>query len=350
MDKQRILDIFIFSLILTSTFLLIDSKLEISKFLEEESKIRYTYDNITIDTYFCPDENCLGEILLRINKSTDIVCAFYDLDIEEIIKQLETKNARLIIDEGNKEKVDDANIEYVTDKSTRYMHNKFCVFDNKTVLTGSMNPTYNGAEVNRNNIIFIESEKIAENYLDKFDRMFYENEFKANDARPPKYQIVRDNNRNITVHTLFCPESRCEKRLLEYMKESKNKILFMTFSFTSKPIGELLISLMKDEINDKEIVVKGIFDRFHNINSQWSQYQHFLRINKSNFRLSKSPGKLHNKVFIIDDKITITGSYNPSKNANINNDENIVIITSREITEKYINEFNKLWKLYEEDI
>ena len=58
---------------------------------------------------------------------------------------------------------------------------------------------------------------------------------------------------------------------------------------------------------------------------------------------------MHNKVFVIDNKTVITGSYNPTKNANERNDENILIIHDKKIAEKFLNEFNNLYD-YEESL
>ncbi len=58
---------------------------------------------------------------------------------------------------------------------------------------------------------------------------------------------------------------------------------------------------------------------------------------------------MHHKVFIIDEKIVITGSYNPTKNANENNDENLLIIHDKKIAEKYLEEFNYVYSDHEMD-
>ena len=47
-------------------------------------------------------------------------------------------------------------------------------------------------------------------------------------------------------------------------------------------------------------------------------------------------------MFIIDDKIVITGSMNPSKNGNEKNDENILIIHNPEIGALYREEFERI--------
>ena len=54
-------------------------------------------------------------------------------------------------------------------------------------------------------------------------------------------------------------------------------------------------------------------------------------------------GKLHSKSIIIDDKYTIIGSMNFSKSGQYKNDENVVILESKQIAVFYKNFFNYLW-------
>lgn len=52
---------------------------------------------------------------------------------------------------------------------------------------------------------------------------------------------------------------------------------------------------------------------------------------------------MHNKFCIIDDHITLTGSYNWTASADLKNDENLLIIESKEIARIYKEQFNKFW-------
>lgn len=52
---------------------------------------------------------------------------------------------------------------------------------------------------------------------------------------------------------------------------------------------------------------------------------------------------MHNKFCVIDDEVIITGSYNWTVRADLENDENLLIIHSREIAKKYKEEFERLW-------
>lgn len=67
----------------------------------------------------------------------------------------------------------EADIQLVKDNSHGLMHNKFAVIDKKFLFTGSYNTTDNGSSKNNNNAILIESDKLAEIYLDEFCEMFH---------------------------------------------------------------------------------------------------------------------------------------------------------------------------------
>ena len=54
---------------------------------------------------------------------------------------------------------------------------------------------------------------------------------------------------------------------------------------------------------------------------------------------------MHNKVMIIDDKVVITGSYNFSENAEVN-DENLLAIESAAVAAAYDRYFNALFTQY----
>ena len=62
-------------------------------------------------------------------------------------------------------------------------------------------------------------------------------------------------------------------------------------------------------------------------------------------RLDGNPGQMHEKVFIVDGEVVVFGSYNFSRNANENNDENVLIIHNRTIAEEFCAEFERIYSL-----
>jgi phosphatidylserine/phosphatidylglycerophosphate/cardiolipin synthase-like enzyme len=91
------------------------------------------------------------------------------------------------------------------------------------------------------------------------------------------------------------------------------------------------------------IEVKGIFEE--------SQYRsntggEFDRLSAAGLdvHLDGNDRNMHHKVFIIDGKIVIVGSYNFSRSAEERNDENTLIIRSPEIAAQYLAEFDRVYQ------
>ena len=280
----------------------------------------------TIEVYFCPGD-CEQQLVQRIiaaNKS--VHCAFFDLNVDSIITALSesTTDVKVIVDKDNAEGLTLPFMQ--TDTRSAYMHDKFCIFDSKSIFTGSMNPTTSDAGKNNNNILFIDSAYLARNYEDEFNAMW--NGKFGKDAKV-KYPQMKLNE--IIIENFFCPEDKCENHIAEQLESAKSSIYFMQFSFTSDVLGDILLE------KSRTIEVKGIFEKSQN--SQYSEYEKLKEISI----LDTSSGLLHHKVFIIDNETVITGSMNPSKNGNENNDENIIIIHDKEIAEMYVEEFEELF-------
>ena len=111
------------------------------------------------------------------------------------------------------------------------------------------------------------------------------------------------------------------------MDKAKESIYFMTYSFTDEDIGDKILE------KAEKLPARGLFDSSQL--SEWSQYEKLKQ-------LSQVQKGVHHKVFIIDGETVITGSYNPTKNGNKANDENIIIIHDKEIVQKFREEFNSL--------
>jgi phosphatidylserine/phosphatidylglycerophosphate/cardiolipin synthase-like enzyme len=64
----------------------------------------------------------------------------------------------------------EAGIPSILDQNPRNMHNKLCVFDGKTVLTGSMNPSNHSEHANDEVILFIKDASVAQAYSSYFEK------------------------------------------------------------------------------------------------------------------------------------------------------------------------------------
>ena len=132
------------------------------------------------EIYFCPEDNCKEQVIRHIrdtNKSID--CMFFSYTLDDItfeLEDLENINKRFILENrtvdnySEYDNLKDANIPVILDKNPNSMHNKFCIFDNKVVMTGSMNMSRNGTENNDESLVFVTDESIANKYSDYFNK------------------------------------------------------------------------------------------------------------------------------------------------------------------------------------
>jgi phosphatidylserine/phosphatidylglycerophosphate/cardiolipin synthase-like enzyme len=137
-----------------------------------------------------------------------------------------------------------------------------------------------------------------------------------------------------SAEVYFCPKDNCQGQAVNALSGAKHSIYFMTYSFTDDKIADAIVK------KSREIEVMGLMES-QRVNSMDNKY-FFLTENGVDVALDRNRAIMHNKVFVIDRKIVITGSYNPTKNGNENNNENMVIIRDRKIAEKYADEFFRL--------
>ncbi len=267
-----------------------------------------------VQAYFCPEDDCNAVIFALFSNATDIQCAFYSLDVPDIHAVLQ--NATLVVDNSNL--ADFAGLDIVADKTAALMHNKFCVLDKKTVITGSYNPTTKSQRAN--DLIVVPSAFVAKNYLAEFQEM---RSGVFGRGSPVVFPAVIYNN--ATIQTAFCPEDDCAEKTLAALRAAKESIRFMLYSFTDDEIGDFLAS--------SQLKVEGVFD-----SSQLGKYSEQEKLSGR----SAVRKNIHHKVFIIDNTTVITGSYNPTKNGNERNDENLLIIHDANIARLYNAQFEKI--------
>jgi phosphatidylserine/phosphatidylglycerophosphate/cardiolipin synthase-like enzyme len=229
----------------------------------------------------------------------------------------------------------------VTSDGTRgaQMHDKFVVIDQTYVWTGSTNLTHNGIYKQNNNAILIQSSKLAQNYTTEFEELFKGEFGKTSPNNTPNPDI---NINGTEIETIFESEGDVPRRLSELIANA-NSVRFLAFSFTdsmdwSDASGDH--SVMDQLISEYQsgLDVKGIIE----VTSR--QYVEPMVCAEMDVQQDGNPeGFMHDKVFIIDGSIVVTGSFNFSASAANSNDENVLIIHNADIASAYLEEFNRLW-------
>jgi phosphatidylserine/phosphatidylglycerophosphate/cardiolipin synthase-like enzyme len=233
------------------------------------------------------------------------------------------------------QQIQDTGIPVVGDQHEGLMHNKFAVIDRSEVWTGSMNFTTSGTYEDNNNLVRIRSVDVANQYVKVFNEMFVDNQF-GPDARIATLDpgVTIDGTK---LEIYFSPEDDVQAHLLTLLQEASQSIYFLAYSFTANDLGEAIRHRAADGLT-----VEGVMDDDQIDSNQGTEYDLFRQAGLD-VRRDGSPGLMHHKLIIIDQKIVITGSYNFSASADERNDENVAIIFSPDAARQYMQEFQKVY-------
>lgn len=247
---------------------------------------------------------------------------------------------RMVMESGNMDRSDpqrliEAGIPILGDHRNGLMHNKFMVIDRSEVWIGSMNFTDSGAYEDNNHIFRIRSTKMAENYIKEFEEMFDDNMFGPDAvSQTPHPTLTIDGTR---VDTFFSPDDRVLSALIPLLSSAEESILFMAFSFTSNELGELVRTKVGEGLT-----VRGVMDDGQIRSNQGTEFDPFRQAGME-VLIDGIDGQMHHKVFIVDEKIVVLGSYNFSRAADERNDENLLIVYDEQIAEQFLREFERVF-------
>ena len=229
----------------------------------------------------------------------------------------------------------------VTDNSEILMHNKFFIFDDKKVLTGSANisPTGSGG-YSANIAVLINSSQLAMAYKDEFNKM-YNSKFSTLKTKTNNSKIILDDS---VLRVYFSPQDNVlENLLLPEIKNAKSEIFVSIFYLTDKKLINELINAKKRNVN-----VMVLLDSV--AASNFKDRVYLLRNNSIPVVVENWGGKNHEKTIMIDSKILILGSCNFSRNAFKKNDENVIKIENTDIAsfyrDYYLYLFNSIDRKY----
>ena len=296
-------------------------------------------DSGEIELYFCPQDDCENILVSFIDSAEKSVhCALFDVGLESVQQKLLKKEkdnlieVQIVTDNGYLKKF---NYPFVKHDRSGLMHNKFCIIDNKKIFTGSMNPTFNGAHKNNNNLLLIESKVLAANYEDEFQEM-WDGQFKKGDPVPNPVITIGET----TIKNYFCPDDSCAMKVKEELSKAEKSIHFMTFSFTHDGIANIILLKNKDGLEVKGVMEARQVTKY----SKYDVLKYQLDEDEvENVVKDANKQNLHHKVFIIDEKTVITGSMNPTNGGDFRNDENLLIIYDEEIAKKFMGEFESIY-------
>ena len=305
-----------------------------------------------LTTTLKPNNSCntqvCHEVLNQINKSnSSIDIALYGWDDNPVIYNALVRakargvKIRIVYDTSSNSYypklsnfVKIAN-EKSTDSPKILMHNKFMIFDNSSIITGSMNFAKTGfSGFNSNCIFFINSKEIANMYEKEFNQML-QGKFHNSKSQISYNTIVLGDTK---VTPLFSPKDKIiTNNVVPLIQNAKKYVYIPTFIITHEELANALINAKKRGVD-----VKLIIDAT-NVYSRKSKIKE-LRSAGVPVKVENYAGKMHSKSIIIDDEYIVAGSMNFTNSGENKNDENVLIIENKTLARYYKGFFEYLWK------
>lgn len=214
------------------------------------------------------------------------------------------------------------------------MHNKFYIFDDRFLITGSANLSHTDMSgFNSNSVIVIDSADVAKIYKSEFEQMYSGKFHNAKIAHnKSKFSI---SGKEVEVY--FSPQDKSvTNAVIPLIRNAKKYIYIPTFVLTEKRVTEELI-----RAKNRGVDVKIIIDAL-NASIRHSKHNE-LRAGGIQVKTENYAGKMHSKSMIVDDEYTIIGSMNFSYSGENKNDENLIVIKDSNIAKFYKEFFLYQW-------
>ncbi len=280
--------------------------------------------------------------------SASVDMAIYQLDLENVTQAVINAKgrgavARVVTDidilEDVKEnpsfkRLQAEGITVVAGNPNAIMHDKFVVVDGKATWTGSWNFTVNDTYRYNNNGILVRSPDLARNYTATFEKMWRDQRFGP--SRKPGGTTPALSINGTTVESYFAPEDGVAAKIVARLKNAATSIDFMAFSFTDDQIGRT--------VRDRAAAgarVRGVFET----TGSETRFSEFGAMKAAGLDVLQdgNPYLMHHKVFIVDGRTVIVGSFNFSQNAEESNDENLLIIDDQSLAAQFTAEFERVY-------
>ena len=232
--------------------------------------------------------------------------------------------------------VRDAGITIVPDERSAIMHHKFAVRDGEEIWTGSWNLTVGDTYRLNNNAVRMQSPELARAFAEEFETMFTQKKFGVGRARGqvnPPVQVGP-----MRVQVLFAPEDGVAQKIAERIGQASSQIRFLAFSFTHDGIGQAVLDRAKAGIS-----VAGVFEK----TGSETRFSEMGAMKQAGLKVYQdgNPYVMHHKVFVLDGKTTIVGSFNFSDGADRDNDENVLIVDDPGFAGRYLQEVERMLAL-----
>jgi phosphatidylserine/phosphatidylglycerophosphate/cardiolipin synthase-like enzyme len=222
------------------------------------------------------------------------------------------------------------NVDVKADYNPAIFHQKFAIRDfragdravaTSAILTGSANFTTTDCHRNLNHIVVFHDARICREYAGEFASIRAGQFGRGRHGDVPRAY----NLGGVPVKVLFAPDHTPELEIMKQMLKATERVDFAIFTFAgSSGIDDAMIALSAAGRR-----ISGAVDPGQGV-QKWAATHDLDRVGIQLFvpQRTSAFGKLHHKLMVIDEAISVAGSFNYTAPANQYNDENIFVIGS----------------------
>lgn len=226
------------------------------------------------------------------------------------------------------------------------MHNKFIVIDDRYVWvsTANVSDTETGSEYYANASMIIDSRPAARLYKEEFEQMFDKRLHGVHkEKRIEPTRLLFEDGSKVSVG--FSPQdSVIDTMIGPALRQAKSDIFLSLFFLSDRRLWRQLVLAKRRGVH-----IRIILDATSA--SHPSSFHKELRKAGIDVRVENLGGKMHMKCAVIDGKVTFIGSMNWSKNGDLFNDENTMMIEDNEaLALKMSTYMQSLWDSFDSNV
>jgi phosphatidylserine/phosphatidylglycerophosphate/cardiolipin synthase-like enzyme len=136
------------------------------------------------------------------------------------------------------------------------------------------------------------------------------------------------------IQVYFSPDGGCTEAIVRELGKAKSTVLVQAYSFTSAPIAKALV-----EAEKRGVKIQVILDKSER-REKYTEADFLLHAGVPTW-IDAKHAIAHNKIMVIDSHMVLTGSFNFTKAAELNNAENLLVIDDAALAKKYTDNWEK---------
>lgn len=156
-------------------------------------------------------------------------------------------------------------------------------------------------------------------------------------SRPAEsIQVTGPNSGHITSRAFFSPGDACPNEIIRLVSQSRKQIEICVFTITDDRISDSIL-----QAHRRGVKIRIITDdeKASDLGSDVDRFESA----QIPLRIDRSPAHMHHKYAIFDRQTLLTGSYNWTRSAARDNQENIITTTDGDLLRQFTRHFEQLW-------